>query len=316
MEFADPIVGGTTLIREAIRSPDYAAGTAGWSIDRDGSAEFNDATVRGTLEVTGTRDGDEITVTIADGAIDFDIDPDEAGEASRNAGEIRAYYDPVNDTTALRISNTHDDAYILLDDERFLFVESDLGQVIVRTHADDLTINTTGTNNNILIDSDAGDIHLTAPDTGHRTYAQQLHHGHAKYSLSGNQNITTGTATKVQFDTEDSDSDVDGYALASNVVTVPRAGLYLITIYIMWEANATGYRRTWLKVNGSRYVADSQSTLIANALSNRIVEVVPLAANDTIEAEVEHNAGVTIFVNGGTGGAFDSRLVVTQLGMD
>ena len=45
--FEDPIVGGGgDLIRESIHSPDYAAGTTGWSINRDGTAEFNDLDVR------------------------------------------------------------------------------------------------------------------------------------------------------------------------------------------------------------------------------------------------------------------------------
>lgn len=52
MTFSNPIVGGTTLIRPAIRTPNFVAGSAGWSINKDGSAEFNDVTVRGS----GTTD--------------------------------------------------------------------------------------------------------------------------------------------------------------------------------------------------------------------------------------------------------------------
>ena len=59
MAFTDPIVGGTTLIRTAIRSPNYAAGTAGWTINRDGSAEFNQITSRGTV-IVGTAPGQVI----------------------------------------------------------------------------------------------------------------------------------------------------------------------------------------------------------------------------------------------------------------
>lgn len=50
MPFRNSVVGGVTLVRPAIRSPNYDPGVAGWSIDIDGSAEFNDVTVRGTLE--------------------------------------------------------------------------------------------------------------------------------------------------------------------------------------------------------------------------------------------------------------------------
>lgn len=52
MAFSNPILGGGgNLIRQAIKSPDFLAGLAGWRIAKDGSAEFNDVTVRGRLEM-------------------------------------------------------------------------------------------------------------------------------------------------------------------------------------------------------------------------------------------------------------------------
>jgi hypothetical protein len=47
MTFQDPVVGGTVLIRPAIRSPNYVPGVSGWSVNIDGSAEFNNLTIRG-----------------------------------------------------------------------------------------------------------------------------------------------------------------------------------------------------------------------------------------------------------------------------
>lgn len=53
--FQSPIVGGSAnLVRPAIQSPNYVAGTIGWIISKDGSAEFNGATIRGELRVDGT----------------------------------------------------------------------------------------------------------------------------------------------------------------------------------------------------------------------------------------------------------------------
>ena len=37
------------LIRAAIHSPNYVPGATGWSINKDGSAEFNNLTIRGTF---------------------------------------------------------------------------------------------------------------------------------------------------------------------------------------------------------------------------------------------------------------------------
>jgi len=48
--FSNPITGSQgTLVRPAIKSPDYVQGVSGWTINRDGSAEFNNLDVRGTF---------------------------------------------------------------------------------------------------------------------------------------------------------------------------------------------------------------------------------------------------------------------------
>jgi len=53
MGFRDSILAGTALVRQAIKSPNYIAGLMGWSINRDGSAEFNDVVIRGGTTVSG-----------------------------------------------------------------------------------------------------------------------------------------------------------------------------------------------------------------------------------------------------------------------
>lgn len=51
--FSDAILGGATkLIRKAIQSPNYSPGTAGWTINEDGSAEFNNLSIRGVFNGT------------------------------------------------------------------------------------------------------------------------------------------------------------------------------------------------------------------------------------------------------------------------
>lgn len=52
MGFQNPVVGGTALRIPAIQSPNYQAGVAGWIIKIDGSAEFNNLTVRGQFSGT------------------------------------------------------------------------------------------------------------------------------------------------------------------------------------------------------------------------------------------------------------------------
>jgi hypothetical protein len=53
MAFTDPILSGTELVRSAITSADFVPGVAGWSISKNGAAEFANATVRQTLNVGG-----------------------------------------------------------------------------------------------------------------------------------------------------------------------------------------------------------------------------------------------------------------------
>jgi hypothetical protein len=48
----NPIVGSTVLRRPAIQSPNFVTGTSGWTINSDGSAEFNNLTIRGTFQGT------------------------------------------------------------------------------------------------------------------------------------------------------------------------------------------------------------------------------------------------------------------------
>ena len=51
MPFSNPIVGGNgVLIRDAISSPDFVTGVSGWTIRRDGTAEFNGITIRGSIQ--------------------------------------------------------------------------------------------------------------------------------------------------------------------------------------------------------------------------------------------------------------------------
>jgi hypothetical protein len=54
MAFQNSVVGGVTLVRPAIQSPDYVSGSSGWAVMLDGSAEFNDVVIRGGTSVSGT----------------------------------------------------------------------------------------------------------------------------------------------------------------------------------------------------------------------------------------------------------------------
>lgn len=82
----DPVVGSTILRRPSIQSPNFQTGASGWTVNSDGSAEFNNLTFRGTLE------GAEFIINTA-GA--FFYSPSEA------AGNLIASIAPAAGTDAL-----------------------------------------------------------------------------------------------------------------------------------------------------------------------------------------------------------------------
>jgi hypothetical protein len=96
MPFGQPVVGGIVLVRPAIQSPDYQPGIAGWTINYDGSAEFNNVTVRGTLFVTDP-DGSYVKIydeNPGDGAIiEFHL-PTAAG-INQSPGFVQTGTDPI-----------------------------------------------------------------------------------------------------------------------------------------------------------------------------------------------------------------------------
>lgn len=47
--FDNPIVAGLQLLIDAIQSPNYVAGVSGWTINKDGTVEFNNGLFRGTI---------------------------------------------------------------------------------------------------------------------------------------------------------------------------------------------------------------------------------------------------------------------------
>lgn len=64
MQPGNPIVGGTTLRIPAIQSPDYVTGVSGWTINIDGTVEFNSGTFRGTV-TAGTFAGTNFVINSA-----------------------------------------------------------------------------------------------------------------------------------------------------------------------------------------------------------------------------------------------------------
>lgn len=82
MTFGNPVVGGNKLIRPAIQSPNYVPGVSGWTINRDGTAEFNDVTVRGDIVITGDAESSNYVPGVSGWMLDS------SGSAEFNGGGL------------------------------------------------------------------------------------------------------------------------------------------------------------------------------------------------------------------------------------
>lgn len=70
LEFHNDITAGNVLVREAIQSQNYVAGTTGWQIAQDGSAQFNNVSILGSLS-TGPAGTDHVEVPNGLAEVDF-----------------------------------------------------------------------------------------------------------------------------------------------------------------------------------------------------------------------------------------------------
>jgi len=69
MAFTNSILAGSKLVREAIQSPNYVSNVSGWSVNKDGTAEFADLTARGRVVSVNPLDPDDRYAYMQDGSI-------------------------------------------------------------------------------------------------------------------------------------------------------------------------------------------------------------------------------------------------------
>jgi hypothetical protein len=116
---------------------------------------------------------------------------------------------------------------------------------------------------------------------------------------SANQSITTATLTALSFNTERYDTDVmhDTSTNPSRLIA-KTAGKYSIKASVGFAAHATGWRGTWIRINGATYIAGDRDNTIggADATYMTISGDYNMAVNDYAEIMVEHTAGVSINV--------------------
>jgi hypothetical protein len=108
---SDPISGGNVLRTPALRSPNYVLGVSGWTINQDGTAEFNDGTFRGSIEV-GANPGQHFIVNNPDTGDVVDV------YLSDGVGGSLLIY-TINNDGATSIGNSGNTVFARMEDGTF-----------------------------------------------------------------------------------------------------------------------------------------------------------------------------------------------------
>lgn len=113
------------------------------------------------------------------------------------------------------------------------------------------------------------------------------------------QTITTGSATKIDFDSEDYDTD-GFHDTGSNTsrLTVPTGlgGKYAISGALEWASNTTGIRTVNIIKNNTTYLCKNADTSISGDMGMHVHAQAELAATDYVEIIVFHNRGSNLDV--------------------
>jgi len=120
---------------------------------------------------------------------------------------------------------------------------------------------------------------------------------------SATQNVANTTDTFPTFNQEVFDTDAfHSTSVDTNRLTVPAGlgGYYLITGYVSFEGNATGYRQAGYRINGSTEITpvlySSNGTATATLNFQHIAN---LSAGDYVEMRLIQSSGGTLFIYGG-----------------
>jgi hypothetical protein len=114
---------------------------------------------------------------------------------------------------------------------------------------------------------------------------------------STGQNISNNTLTYFTYNTENIDTDGFHDNSTNNTrITIPtgKAGKYLLTAFVVWPSNATGYRSMRFTKNGSTALQEASIGTVAQEQLQSINNVFALAEGDYVEVGLYQNSGSTL----------------------
>jgi len=220
VSFSNPVVGGENgeLVRRSIQSPDYVPGVSGWSINRDGSAEFNNVTIRLDLTtgsiVVGPDTGPQVVIrTTTAGLIEFPTN--ESYESTGNAANILSFGHDSTESVQLSITSG-----VVIDPNWFTFSYLDLwsGEGNNNSANTRAILGVSGTTSSADITVYEDQVVINAPDTytdGELWVAQGNASGNAPSRVVAGEVGTGATNTTIPLTTD------------TEITNTSRASVYL-----------------------------------------------------------------------------------------
>jgi hypothetical protein len=122
-----------------------------------------------------------------------------------------------------------------------------------------------------------------------------------KATRSSAQTISSATDTRINFTTEDYDSNTMHDNSTNNTrITIKRSGIYIISAYVVYNSNATGIRSTQIWKNGGSVSINTNNAVSAGNHQVGLTDQLQLTVNDYIECNVYQSSGGNLDVNNAT----------------
>lgn len=278
-----PIAAGDgSLIYPALRSPNFVTGTSGWSLDRNGNVEVNDATIRGDLTATGVL-GAYISVQ---GDYSVTGDPAivlEPGQANEAPGYIYVDENAGTATSVLGINSPNYDTANASGISSIQLFSGGSGSApsAIYMNTDEVHV--------------IGNLDIFGNLTVSGTFSRYGCLVSCGTPTLANNTVTTNTSLTALQDT---------YSMLSGAttITVPVAGVYEVGVIYRYasQATAAGLRQVRINVNGTEHMQLNTYAVGLNAINIPVllVEQIELAVSDEITFGGFQNSGGNLALTG------------------
>lgn len=273
--FNNPILGGDGgLVRTTIKSPDYVPGAAGWAINKDGSAEFNDVIFRGSVVIDNT--GESLLVYDGTPALGNLILAIASADGSDAFGNI--YFGGLNQfTTATTPTAVHVFESVTADQTSLYVQDQDFNIAHFPASA-------TGGAVNVLYGVNSAGIRLGSSFPG-QYYGEQVN--------CSAQSIPTGVGATTLLSGltfSELSSDYGSAFSGGNTWTCPVQGWYSHTLSCGFTAWVAGSTLTIAgRVNGTKFLQNQEVMSAGDCLSTTVTRF--FSAGDTVQYSVGQNTG-------------------------